>query len=424
MSLDDDEIAPRSLRGVTAPSERLLGQDLDGRYVLVREVGRGGLSTVFHVEHRYTGRTFALKLLNAELRDHPEARMRMMTEARMLGAVRHPCVVEIVDAGIVREGALSGMPFIVMERLPAKSLDALITARGKLSLRDAMAIVRFAAAALGAVHAANIVHRDVKPGNLLVVRKDRGSRGLKLIDFGAATFAARRGEEDNGPTSALIGTPVYMAPEHIAGQRVTPAADVYALGISIYECLTGQVPFRGSLAQVYAQAATAPRPDVRLVRPETPDPLASLIRRCLSVDPEARPRDGSELHALLEDVQIQITSGVVVAGEDVTSRRAQIRVPYAAPVEIRVPTGEVIDGTIQDISMGGLFILASRRVVEGSTLELRFALPFGPIVTASGKTKWTRESGSGESCAIGVALDKLPAPEQEALEDFVKLAEL
>ncbi len=422
MSEDYEELAPRSLRGVPAASEKLLGSDLDGRYVLVREVGRGGLSTVFHAEHRYTGRTFALKLLNPEFRDHPEARMRMMTEARMLGAVRHPYVVEIVDAGIVRDGTLSGMPFLVMERLPAKSLDALVTARGKLSIRDAMAILKFAAAALGAVHASNIVHRDVKPGNLLVVRKDRGSKGLKLIDFGAATFATRGGDGE-GPASTLVGTPLYMAPEHIAGQRVTPAADVYALGISLYECLTGQPPFRGTFEQVYAQAATAPRPDVRKVRPDTPDPLASLIRRCLSVDPEARPRDGNALLAALEEVQVQITSGVPVGGEEAASRRSQIRVPYAAPVEIRVPTGEVVDGTIQDISMGGVFILANGKVPEGGRLELRFALPGGPIVNIGGETRWSKASESANTSAIGVSLDSLPPAEKELVEQYVKLAE-
>jgi serine/threonine-protein kinase len=422
MSEDLEDLAPRSLRGVSSPSEKLLGQDLDGRYVLVREVGRGGLSTVFHVEHRYSGRTYALKLLNPEFRDHPEARMRMMTEARMLGAVRHPHVVEIIDAGIVRDGRLSGMPFLVMERLPAKSLDALITARGKLSLRDTIAILKFAAAALGAVHQANIVHRDVKPGNLLVVRKDRGSKGLKLIDFGAATFASR--PDGEGPASTLVGTPLYMAPEHIAGQRVTPAADVYALGISLYECLTGETPFRGSFEQVYAQAATAPRPDVRKVRPDTPDPLAALIRRCLSVDPEARPRDGNALLAALEDVQVQITSGVAAGGEEATSRRSQIRVPYAAPVEIRVPTGAVLDGTIQDISMGGIFILAAGKVPPEGRLDLRFALPGGPIVSVGGTTRWARGGASGETTAIGVSLDPLPAADQELIESYVKLAEI
>ena len=148
------------------------------------------------------------------------------------------------------------------------------------------------------MHSANLVYRYVTQGNLLVVRQDRGSKGLKLIDFGAATFASRD-DSDDGPASSLVGTPLYMAPEHIAGQRVTPAADVYALGISLFECLTGEVPFCGTFEQVYAQAATAPRPDIRKFRPETPDPLASLIRRCLSVDPESRPRDGNELLAAL-----------------------------------------------------------------------------------------------------------------------------
>jgi len=421
---DDDEIeaAPRSLRGVAAASERLIGADVDGRYVLNREIGRGGLCMVFLAEHRYSGRPFALKLLHPEYRDHPEARKRLLTEARLLGAIDHPYVVSVADAGIVRGGGLlDRMPFLVMERLHAKSVEAMVTARGKLTLRDTMTIARFAAEALGAAHAVEIVHRDVKPGNLLVVRKPDGHKGLKLIDFGVAIRAQR--EALDGPASSVVGTPVYMAPEHMAGHRVTPAADVWSLAVTIYECLTGQVPFNGTFEQVYAQAATLPRPDVRRLRPDVPDALAALLRRALSLDPGARPADGTVMLYELDLVHAAMTAGVTARDYE-TSRRGHVRVPYRAPVEMALPGGVVADGAIQDLSESGIFVVTDAKVLEGVVVVLRFALPSGHIVATEAAVRWSKESATQAKTALGLEFKGLDAQARFAIAEYVRRAEL
>ncbi|HEY1957828.1 MAG TPA: serine/threonine-protein kinase, partial [Polyangiaceae bacterium] len=213
--MPDDDAPPPSLRSIPASSERLVGTLVDERYLLKREIGRGGICAVYAAEHRYTRRTYALKALLPEYRKHQEARARLLAEARMLGAVAHPNVVEVVDAGMD-----DGAPFVVMERLRAKSVEAILLARGKLTVHDALVIARFAVAGLAATHRARVIHRDIKPGNLLVVRTDTG-KSVKLIDFGVATGWEERAPDDDGPPSAVVGTPYYMAPEHLAGRRVT-----------------------------------------------------------------------------------------------------------------------------------------------------------------------------------------------------------
>lgn len=322
-SMSDDEAPPPSLRSIPASSERLVGTMVDGRYVLKREIGRGGICAVFAAEHRYTRRTYALKALLPEYRKHQEARARLLAEARMLGAVVHPNVVEVIDAGMD-----DGSPFVVMERLRAKSVEALLLARGKLTVHDALVIARFAAAALRATHRARVIHRDVKPGNLLVVRTETG-KWVKLIDFGVATgWEEGASDEDDAPPSNVVGTPYYMAPEHLGGRRVTPAADVYAFGATVYELLTGQVPFAGSFEQVYARAVTAPRPDVRKLRPDAPGSLAGLVACCLAADPRDRFPTGTELVAALD--------AIAERTENPTPRRP--RSPPRAAVTCASPT--------------------------------------------------------------------------------------
>ncbi len=405
---------PPSLRGAPASSEQLVGKVIDGRYRLRREMGRGGLCAVFLAEHRYTGRPSALKLLLPEFHDHPEARSRLLAEARMLGAVQHPSVVEVLDAGVA-----DGVPFVVMERLRAKSVEALVAARGKLTIHDALVIARLAATALAATHAAHVVHRDVKPGNLLVVRTPEG-KSLKLIDFGVATFW-REDVRDSSPPSAVVGTPAYMAPEHLGGRRVTPAADVYSFGATLFECLTGQVPFRGSFEQVYVKAMTAPRPDVRKLRPDVPQELANLVVRALAASPEERFRGGAELLEALVEVEAAMAAKEADGDAASASRRGHVRVPYTAPVELRLPSGEVIEGAIQDISAGGIFLVTNREVPQDGRVVIRFALPAGHMVMGEGRVRWLKSDGT--RAAVGLEFSALDPAAKEAIDDYVRHVE-
>jgi serine/threonine protein kinase len=415
--MSDDEAPPPSLRSVPAPSEKLVGTIVDGRYVVKREIGRGGICAVYAAEHRYTRRTYALKTLLPEYRKHQEARSRLLAEARMLGAVHHVNVVEVIDAGMD-----DGSPFVVMERLRAKSLEALLLARGKLTVNDTLVIARLGAAGLAATHRAGVIHRDIKPGNLLVVRTESG-KSLKLIDFGVATAWDRSEREDDGPPSAVVGTPYYMAPEHLGGQRVSPAADVYSFGATVFECLTGQVPFHGTYEQVYARAMTSPRPDVRKLRPDAPDALSALVVRCLASKPQERFPTATELSAALDAVVLeQETKGSQPRLE--TSRRGHVRVAYRAPIEMKLDDGMVVEGAIQDLSAGGLLVTANRDVTSNTNATVRFPLPSGVIVTSSAVIRWSRSAQSDTSrVALGVELVELAVPYKQAIAEYVRSVE-
>ena len=405
---------PASLRNMPASSERLVGTVVDGRYVLTREIGRGGICTVFLAEHRYTRRQYALKTLLPDYRTHQEARARLLAEARLLGAVRHPNVVEVIDAGMDREGS----PFVVMERLRAKSVEALLVARGKLTVHDALTIAGLTAKALAAAHRARVVHRDVKPGNLLVVRSEVG-KTLKLIDFGVATYYDAS-DDDAGPPSAIVGTPYYMAPEYIAGKRATPAADVYSFGATLFECLTGQVPFLGTFEQVYVRAMTSPRPDVMRLRPDTPTALAKLVVKALAPDPKDRYPSGAELSAALEAISEGKKDTPSSPHLD-TSRRGHVRVPYRAPVEMRLPSGDVAEGAIQDLSAGGLLVMTNRNVPQAAEVVMRFPLPSGVIIVGSAVVRWAREAHS--STALGLEFSELEHSYKQAIAEYVRAAD-
>jgi serine/threonine protein kinase len=405
---------PASLRTMPASSERLINTVVDGRYLLTREIGRGGICAVFLAEHRYTRRHYALKTLLPDYRTHQEARARLLAEARLLGTVRHPNVVEVIDAGMDRDGS----PFVVMERLRAKSVDALLVARGKLTVHDSLTIAMLAAKALAATHRAGVVHRDVKPGNLLVVRTEAG-KTLKLIDFGVATFHHTFREED-GPPSAIVGTPYYMAPEYIAGKGASPASDVYSFGATLFECLTGQVPFAGSFEQVYAKSMTSPRPDVMRLRPDSPPALAKLVASSLAPDPRDRYASGVELSAALEGISSATNEGASSPSMD-TSRRGHVRVPYQAPIEMQLPAGDVVEGAIQDLSAGGLLVTTNRNIPEKVEVVLRFPLPSGLIVVGSALVRWAREAHS--STAVGLEFSELEHAYKQAIAEYVRSVE-
>ena len=415
--MSEDEAPPPSLRSIPASSEKLVGTMVDKRYVLKREIGRGGICAVYAAEHRYTRRTYALKALLPEYRKHQEARARLLAEARMLGAVHHTNVVEVIDAGMD-----DGAPFVVMERLRAKSLEALLLARGKLTVSDTLVIARLGAAGLAATHRAGVIHRDIKPGNLLVVRTDTG-KTLKLIDFGVATPWERNVPDDEGPPSAVVGTPYYMAPEHLGGQRVTPAADVYSFGATVFECLTGQVPFHGTFEQVYARAMTSPRPDVRKLRPDAPDALSALVVRCLAAASKDRFPTATELSAALDAVVLE-QEGKGSQPHLETSRRGHVRVAYRAPIEMKLDDGMVVEGAIQDISAGGLLVTSNRDVKSNTSATVRFPLPSGVIVTSSAMIRWSRSAQSDTSrVALGVELVELSTPYKQAIAEYVRSVE-
>jgi serine/threonine-protein kinase len=226
------------------PGGLFVGNTVDGRYELRRDLGRGAGGIVFEARHTFTGRRVALKVVAPDVprAKLEELRGRLMREARALAAVHHPGVVEVLDGGVLDDGT----PFVVMENLEGRTLEGLLTTRGKLSIHETVALTLQLADALEATHEAGVVHRDMKPSNVLITRDRDGRERVKLVDFGIAQIAGSKDEEKLTGIGALIGTPAYMAPEQLlALEDVDLRADLYALGITMFECLTGNVPYIG-----------------------------------------------------------------------------------------------------------------------------------------------------------------------------------
>ncbi len=280
-------------------TEALVGETVDTRYELRRLIAHGGMGLVFEAAHRFTRRIVALKLLPDDLRAQKEARGRLLREAHALTAVRHPGFVEVLDAGVC---AANG-PYVVLEMLEGRTLDGILAARRRLSIADAVQIGRQVCDALAHAHARGVVHRDLKPSNIFVARNEIGDETVKLIDLGVAAVAQEQlADRDRKLTAAheVLGTPEYMAPEQLWGRAIDARTDVYALGMTLYECLTGEVPYTGSYPDVLVQVSNASAPpSVRDRRGDVPPALAVVIENALEKDAAARFQSVMELSRAL-----------------------------------------------------------------------------------------------------------------------------
>jgi serine/threonine protein kinase len=269
----------------------LLGSTLSGRYRLEARIGAGGMSTVYRALDETLERRVAIKLLNREVTSDSDELERFRREARAVAQLSHPHVVGVIDAS-----EDDGRPYIVFEYVEGETLKERIRRLGRLPIPEAVAYAIEIARALDAAHARQIVHRDVKPQNVLI--DEEGS--AKVTDFGIARTLDEEGLTADG---RVIGTTDYVSPEQALGQRVTGQSDLYSLGIVLYEMLTGEVPYKGdSQVAVAMQHVREPLPDVQRARPEVSAALASVVDRATAKRPVDRYRNDAELIAELEDV--------------------------------------------------------------------------------------------------------------------------
>ena len=258
---------------------------LEKQYEILEKVGVGGMATVYKAKDRKTGRLVALKVPQERFVGDPRFVRRFHREAEVLAKMDHPNIVKVYD-----HGQVDGVHFIAMEYLEGEGLDKLIEER-RLSLKQAAAILARVADALKHIHAQGIVHRDIKPGNVMVLRgalREDGvdPRGVRLMDFG---IAAGKVLTRLTITGARIGTPVYMSPEQAKGQKLDHRSDIYSLGIVLYEALTGQPPFTGGYETViHQQIFQVPTPPKQL-NPQIPQVLSDLVLKMLEKDPAKRP---------------------------------------------------------------------------------------------------------------------------------------
>jgi serine/threonine-protein kinase len=269
------------------------GTVLDERYEITGLLGQGGMGHVLAARHVVLGQRLAIKVLRREMTRDAEIVERFRREARAASAIGHAGIVQVKDFGSLASGA----SYYVMEHVDGVGLADVIADEGALPIERAIDVVRQMADALGAAHAAGIIHRDVKPENVILTSFAGRPDHVKLLDFGIAKldFASRL-----SGAHRVLGTPHYMSPEQAKGQKLDQRCDVYALGIVLFELLTGAVPFddRQPLEVLRQQIHSVP-PSVKVLRPEVPDGVADAIARCLEKSPEARPADMLALADLL-----------------------------------------------------------------------------------------------------------------------------
>src|SRR3989454_11703194 len=278
---------------------------LGDRYLLQNRIGRGGMSTIYRARDLQMDRAVAVKVLREVYSTDPKFVKRFQREARAASALKHPNIVQVYDYG-----QTDGNYYIVMELVEGTDLRRYLRSRGVLDVDRAIIIAHDVALGLGAAHRRGIVHRDVKPQNILVGRD--GS--IKLTDFGIASVYKDINAERLTTTGMTLGTVQYYAPEQAQGEIVSPAADVYALGIVMYEMLTGRTPFDGdtpvAVAMQHIQDLPAPP---TLFNSNIPPALEVIILRCLEKVPEMRYRDGSQLARALESLADSELSEIVAA---------------------------------------------------------------------------------------------------------------
>ena len=253
-----------------------------------------GWGLVFESHHKFTRRVVALKLLTREMRAKKEARIRLLREAHALTTARHPNLVEVLDAGVCSEHG----PYVVLEMLEGRTLDGILAARRRLPVSDAVQIARQVCDAIAHANARGVIHRDLKPSNVFIARNEIAQEVVKVIDLGVAAVGEEQAANGEQATNAydLVGTPEYMAPEQLWGRPVDARTDVYAIGMSLYECLTGEVPYLGTYPQVLVQVSHAMAPPrVRDRRPEVPLALAVVIETALEKEASARFQTAAEL---------------------------------------------------------------------------------------------------------------------------------
>jgi eukaryotic-like serine/threonine-protein kinase len=253
------------------------GRRLVGRYLVEAVLATGGMGEVWTARDLLLDRAVAVKLLGGALAGDGRAAERLRREARAAARLEHPDIARVLDLG-----EHDGRPYLVMELLDGESLAARIDRAGAMPPAEAARVVGAVADALEAAHQAGVVHRDVKPGNVFLT----STGAVKVLDFGIASAAG----DAAITTGDLLGTAAYLAPERVLGQRATPAADIYALGVVLYELLAGHRPFEaGSEVELAMAHVNADPPSLRQVAPSTPAHLVAACHRAMAKDPAARP---------------------------------------------------------------------------------------------------------------------------------------
>lgn len=330
---EPDEISSTAMQAAPqSPNLIAEGTLLDGKFHILRCVGRGGMGAVYEIEHAITKHRRALKMLYPNVARDRDAVDRFLLEASAAGTIQNPHIVETYDAGWLS----TGEPYLVMELLEGEALDARLAHGTSLPVADALQIVAQAARGAHAAHEAGIVHRDLKPENLFVSVDDDLAVFTKIVDFGVSKFDGGLARSRATQAGAFMGTPQYMSPEQfLDGKRVDRRADVYSLGVILFECLTGKHPYPcDTLAQLARKIMVEEIPPPSSLRADLPPGLDAVLARALKKEPDERYQTAAAFAHDLEQAR---------SGDQVTLPHGS-RWPSDLPPKMtapRVPTIEV-----------------------------------------------------------------------------------
>ena len=298
------------------PPETRIGQRV-GDYTLERLIGRGGMSAVYFGRHWTTGRDAAIKIVHRDLPENIDADRRLEQEARAIARIDHPHVVKVFDLGWTQDG----LPFLAMEYLEGIALTAVSGHGTAMPVARTVAITLQILEALEKAHGLSIIHRDLKPENILLVRHDGQPDYVKMLDFGIAKMLGKQPHSlVHTRRGVVLGTPEYLPPEIAMDLAVSPATDLYALGVIMFEALTGRLPFSGRGAGDLAEKhCFTPPPRPRSFNNSLPAELEQIVLRCLAKDPKHRYESATDMAAALRYFATEHTShSATMAVEPVT----------------------------------------------------------------------------------------------------------
>ncbi len=385
---------------------QLVGQTVAGRYAVQRTISETERAIVCEAQHQVTGRQVALKLLGEDAAQNKARVERLLEEAQLLARMRHPCIVDVLDAGMARSttpGSSRYVPFVALELLDGRSLEGLLAARGALELAEVLPIAVACCRALDAIHRRDRIHDAIAPYNVFLppimpwkLGWNASDPPAKLIGLSASVALGESARHDRDRRREA-----YQAPERRAGELPSVRADIYALCAVLYECLTDTLPSPG-----------APAPHER--DPAIPRPLSEAIALGLSPDPDQRPEDAHSL----ADALWSAPQDSIPPRSQRPQRRSELRAPYVTPVGLEHGAQQV-QGRCEDISLGGMLVLTSQPLGPLPELKIRFALPGrARFVVEKAAIRWNRRGRQG-LVVSGVQFLSLSPPSAEAISEYV-----
>lgn len=296
---DDQDLCPKDLsKLVPVGKDPLIGMLIQDRYRIESLVAKGSMGVIYKASQEAIGRVVAIKVMHGYLVNDDESMKRYHKEAKAASRLNHPNITTVYDFGVLA----SGQPYIVMDLLSGKALADILQQRGQLTIGQTLMVFNQVCQALTEAHARGVVHRDIKPENIVIDELPDGKNiHVKVVDFGIATFAAE-GEDTIGKitkTGTVCGSPFYMSPEQCDAGKVDQRSDLYSLGIVLFECLTGKVPFDSKdIYLVLSMQVKDPPPRLSKIRPdlEFPPEIEMVVAKSLAKDPEARYQSAQEFY--------------------------------------------------------------------------------------------------------------------------------